>query len=123
MTLKQRQTFLVFLAILGLSGCATVMHPGCDGAGQWPANMAFVKLKNAGIVDNSKVVFSRTVVERLASISITNTVYSQVHSVTFFLRSGQSVRVFTVSESTAEECSMGDVAVYSNIELMNSGGQ
>lgn len=113
--------FFSILTLLSISGCATVMHPSCDDASQWPANMAFVKLKNAGKVDNTKVDFSKTLVERLVSKKTAGTRYSQVHSVTFFLKGGQVLRTFTVSDATVEECSMGDVDVYLNIENINSG--
>lgn len=54
--------FLIF-TLISLSACAT--HPQCDGAENWAASMAFVHLKNAGILTNEDTDFSKTLVHRI----------------------------------------------------------
>jgi hypothetical protein len=88
------------------------MHPDCSGIDRWATNMAFVHLKNAGITDNDKVDFSKTVTKRLASQKIGDNLFRQVHLVIFTEKSGNTIQVITVNDASFEECSMSAVDVY-----------
>lgn len=80
--------------------------PDCTGSEQYPASIAFGALKNAGLTDNYKVVFTKTKVTRLASEKIGKDLYRQVHYITFTEKSGKKISVITVNEVSFEECSM-----------------
>lgn len=86
--------------------------PECGRPDGWPATMAFVHLKNAGITTNDKIDFSKTVVVRLASEKIGKNLYRQIHLVTFMEKSGSTIEVITENDASNEECSMTGVDVY-----------
>src|SRR5438045_3406526 len=81
--------------------------PDCTGPEDWPASIAFVHLKNAGLTNNDKLDFAKTTVVRLASERISKRLYRQVHDVTFTEKSGRTLEVITVSDASNEECSEG----------------
>jgi hypothetical protein len=86
--------------------------PDCTGKERWPASMAYVQLKNEGVLTPEKTLHSKTKVSRLVSEQIGKDLFRQVHEITFFEKSGKEVQVMTVSDSSQEECSMGEVTVY-----------
>lgn len=104
----------VILLALGLLLSATVLadSPTCDGPSNWGPSMAHATLRNAGLIDNSQVDFSRTKVLRLASEKIGKDLYRQVHVVTFFRLDGTEIEAITVNDASNEECSMSGVKVF-----------
>lgn len=106
----------LLLAFGFLSACQAFDVPRCDGAGQWPASMAFTKLKNKGLLTNQTVEFEKTKVELVQSEKLADGLHRQVHSVTFFLVDGGVVQAFTVNNASKEECSMSDVDVYFKLD-------
>ena len=68
--------------------------------------MAFVHLKNAGLVHNETTDFTKTKVVRIASEKIGKDLYRQVHLVTFMEKSGEKIKIITVNDASQEECSM-----------------
>ena len=109
-------TLLAALPALGGQG-----HPDCTGGERWPAVMAFVHLKNAGILENSDVDLGRTMVNRLASEEVSPGLFQQVHDVTYFRIDGSSLRVIAENRVSHEECSMSGVRVYVVSEVL--GGE
>jgi len=86
--------------------------PDCTGKGGYPASMAFVYLKNAGLTDNIKTYFEGITVTRLASEKVGKDLYRQVHLVRFPQGSGEPLEVITVNDASHEECSMSGVEVF-----------
>jgi hypothetical protein len=103
---------LALVVLGGVSAAAPSPVPDCTGPSRWPATMALVQLKNAGITSPEKIVPERTTVVRLATEALGNGLYRQVHLVTFVERSGKAIQVITVSDASFEECSMSEVRVF-----------
>ena len=101
----------IFATLLVLPLAALADSPDCDGPNNWAPSMAHATLKNAGIIDNSKVDFERTKVVRLASEKIGGDLYRQVHLVTFVLKDGSEIEAVTVNDASNDECSMSGVEV------------
>ncbi len=74
--------------------------------------MAFVHLKNAGITNNQKLDFTKTITTRIASEKIGKDLYRQIHHIIFTEKSGKIIKVITSNEASNEECSMSGVKVY-----------
>ena len=87
-------------------------HPDCAGVGRWAASMAYVHLKNAGLVSPETVDFKKTTSVRFASQQIGKDLFHQVHLVTFTKKDGGVVQVITVNDASNDECSMSDVVVF-----------
>jgi len=102
---------IAFLLIASPS-MALAKDPDCSRTNQWPTNMAFVHLKNAGITDNSKLDFTKTKTIRLASEKIGEDLYRQIHHVIFTEKSGNVIEVITINEVSSIECSMSGVDVF-----------
>jgi len=102
---------IAFLLIASPS-MALAKDPDCSRTNQWPTNMAFVHLKNAGITDNSKLDFTKTKTIRLASEKIGKDLYRQIHHVIFTEKSGNVIEVITINEVSSIECSMSGVDVF-----------
>jgi hypothetical protein len=85
---------------------------GPDCRGSWPTNMAFVHLKNAGLIDNSSTDFAKTKTLRLASEKIGKDLWHQVYQITFTLKSGDTIDAIAVHDASQEECSMSGVEVF-----------
>ncbi len=85
---------------------------GCSGPNNWAASMAFVHLKNAGLVSNEVLDFDRTQVRLIAQQKIGNDLYRQVHHVSFARIEGGAIEVITSSNASSEECSMSGVQVF-----------
>ena len=98
------------LMIVSFQAVAAV--PDCTSAEAWPASMAFATLKNAQLLDNDNVDFSKTRVVRLSSGNVGKNVYKQIHDVTFILKSGDRVEAITRNDASSDECSMSAVDVY-----------
>lgn len=97
---------------LTFSQWALAKNPDCTHPDAWPSGMAFSQMKNAGLVDNDILDFTKTKVIRLASEKVGKDVYRQVHLVHFIKKSGEKVDAITVNEVSHQECSMSDVDVY-----------
>ena len=87
-------------------------QPDCSGPDRWPANMAFVKLKNAGLITNSKVDFNHVKSRTIVSQRIGQDLWRQVFRVTFLLKSGRKLEAIVVSDASSDECSMSDPQVF-----------
>jgi hypothetical protein len=85
---------------------------GPDCSGGWPTDMAFVHLKNAGLVDNESIDFSKTKTLRLASENAGKDLWHQVYQVTFIKKSGAVLEAIAVHDASQEECSMSGVEVF-----------
>ena len=86
--------------------------PVCSGTEQWPTDVAFVHLKNAGMTDNYKLDFTKTKTIRLASEKIGKDLYRQIHQVIFTEKDGKTIEVITSNDASSEECSMSAVDVF-----------
>jgi len=91
---------------------ARARDPECAGADSWPATMAFVHLKNAGLARNDTVDFGRTKVVRIASEKIGKDLYRQVHRVIFAETSGNLIEIITINDASHQECSEIGVDVF-----------
>lgn len=104
---------IISLAMLpSMAAAKGAKDPNCAGVDQWPTNMAFVHLKNAGITTNEKIDFKKTKTTRLASEKIGKDLYRQIHQVTFTEKSGKTIEVITSNDASSEECSMSAVDVF-----------
>ncbi len=99
----------VVAAMLVMPCAARAKAPDCPS---WPTNMAFVHLKNAGLVSNEHTNPEKATVVRLASEKIDKDRYRQVYRIAFHSDTGPDVEVITSSEASFEECSMSPVDVY-----------
>jgi len=96
------------------SGC-----PDCAGIGGWATSMAYVHLKNEGLVGSETLNFNMTTTTRIACEKIGKDLYKQVHLVTFTKLNGDEINVMTVNDASNEECSMSDVDVYVISKILN----
>jgi hypothetical protein len=112
----QMRTLLLFAVFT--VGMRAVAQPqaekshGPDCSGGWPTNMAFVQMKNAGVVDNRSIDFSKTRTVRLASERIGKYLWRQVYQVTFTKSSGEQIEAIAIHDASDEECSMSGVEVF-----------
>lgn len=67
--------------------------------------------KNAGLIDNSSIDFSRTKTVRLASQKIGKDLWHQVYDVTYTKKSGEAIEAIAIHDASSEECSMTGVDV------------
>lgn len=74
--------------------------------------MAYVHLKNAGIINSEQIDFSKTKTVRLASERIGDDEYRQIHHVVFTRTDGSEIEVITSNVASTEECSLSDVEVF-----------
>ena len=109
-----RQYCLLFSSIVlsFVPRFADASSPDCSGPNNWASNMAYVHLKNAGLLQPETTDFAKTQVTRLASEKIGKDLYRQVHQVTFAKTSMDKISVVTVSDASHEECSMSRVDVF-----------
>jgi hypothetical protein len=105
---------LIVLAIcvpaIAQSKAANSSGPDCSGG--WPTKMTFVDLKNAALVDNASVDFSRTKTVRLASEKIGKDLWHQIYHVTFTKTSGELIEAIAIHDASTEECSITGVEVF-----------
>jgi len=104
--------FIVIIVLIALPSFAVAKDPDCTGTERWPTSIAFVHLKNAGMTDNYKLDFTKTKTTRLASEKIGDDLYRQIHHIIFIEKSGNTIEVITVNDTSHDECSMSDVDVY-----------
>ncbi|MBC8732892.1 hypothetical protein [Paraburkholderia sp. UCT2] len=101
--------------LLSLPALSLAKPPPCD---RWPTNVAEGKLKAAGLIDQTKLDFSKTRAVRLSSEKIGKDqfygkdLYRQVYHITFYEESGKQVSVITVNDAGWTECSMSGVEVF-----------
>jgi hypothetical protein len=107
-------------ALLTLPALCLAADPPCAS---WPANMALVHLKNAGITDPAKVDEAKTRAVLLASQKIGKDLYRQVYDITFREKTGATVEVITSSRASSQECSMSGVEVYVVSRKIGDHGQ
>ena len=110
-------------ATIALSTPAFAKDPDCGGPNHWPAAMVFVAMKNANIVTNDQLDFSRTQATRIASEKIGRDLWRQVHLVRYFRKDGSALEAIAVSDSSQEECSMGDVQTFVISEKLLPSGE
>jgi hypothetical protein len=106
-----RVALLIVLLML-TSTSAQATDPQCSGVDGWFTSMAHVHLKNAGLITNEAVDFTKTKAVRLASEKIGGDRYRQVHLVTFTEKSGGTIQAITLGDASSEECSMTGVKVF-----------
>jgi hypothetical protein len=115
-------SYTLAAAIILSTAPAFAKDPDCGGPNHWPAAMVFVAMKNAKIVTNDQIDFSRTRVTRIASEQIGPDLWRQVHLVQYFRRDGSALEAIAVSDSSQDECSMGDVKTFViSTKLLPSG--
>jgi hypothetical protein len=102
--------FLLLVTVHTPARASQMQGPDCSGG--WPTNMAQVSLKNAGLLNNTEIDFTKTKTIRLASEKVGKDLWHQVYFVTFFKRSGDTIRAVVVHDASIEECSMTGVQVY-----------
>ena len=85
--------------------------------------MTFGHLKNAGLVDNVSVDFSKTKTVRLASEKISKNLWHQVYHVTFTKTSGEVIEAIAIHDASSEECSMTGVEVFVISRHLNPEGK
>jgi hypothetical protein len=120
---KMTKFAYAMLAILVATVPAFAAIPNCSGTGNWPASMAFVAMKNAKLVTNDQIDFSRTKVRRLTSEQVKKGLWRQVHLVQYYRKDGTVLEAITVSDASLDECSMGDVQTFVVSEKLLPGGQ
>lgn len=97
------------LAALLLAGGARGQPPACA---HWPTSMAYVQLKNAGVIDPATLDQNATAATLLAAQPLGHGRYKEIYDIIFRDRSGHATEVVTSNEASADECSMSDVAVW-----------
>ncbi len=108
-----KSALLLFAALgtcLPLIAQSTIHGPDCSGG--WPTNMSFVHMKNAGLVNNEDIDFSRTKTVRIASQKIGKDLWHQVYLVTFTKKPGGAIEAIAVHDASTQECSMTGVEVF-----------
>ena len=104
--------FLSVLMLCTFPAYAAAEIPDCSGPDHWPANEAFVYMKNAGIVTNDQVDFKKTTSKKLSYEKIGKDLYRQVHLVTFERKDRKLLQAIVWSDASSEECSMGNAQVF-----------
>jgi len=109
----QRTVGVLAVSVVALVATAPASaDPDCSGPNRWPASMALATLKNAGLITNKTVDFSRTTSLMIASQKIGADLYRQVFKITFRLKAGGSVTTIVVSDASEGECSISQPTVY-----------
>ena len=107
------KTIIGLFILLSISACTSIKtkEPFCSGPENWPASMAYVKLKNAKII-KSPIEPNKTKVSMIMSKKIGSDLYRQIHDVEYWDTMENYYRLFTISDASSEECSMSDVQVF-----------
>jgi hypothetical protein len=84
----------------------------CARPEKWAAGMAQAKLKNAGLLVNEEIDFSKTSVALLASEKKAKGLYHQIQKIVFVKKNGEKISVITENDASKEECSMSGVTMY-----------
>jgi len=82
--------FLLLVTVRATAQSSQMHGPDCSGS--WPTNMAQAALKNAGLLNNKEVDFTKTKTTRLASEKVGTDLWHQVYFVTFFKRSADKIQ-------------------------------
>ena len=107
-----KKTFLIIMILTICSSEVFAEGPDCSGVNRWPTKMALAILKNAGIIHNEQIDFNKTNIIRLSSEKIGEDLYRQIHFITFYEKSGNTIKVITSNLASKEECSISDVDVF-----------
>lgn len=107
---RKIRLFTFFAALTALVPAALADPPDCTGPDRWPAAMAGVYLKNAGMIEAP--YFPVIEVERLASEEIGPDMHRQVHKIRFVTDKGRVFNLITVNNASSVECSESSVDVY-----------
>ena len=99
----------IAIVLMLVSGLAFAKSPECS---EWPTNMAFVHLKNAGLTDNALTDPEKATAVRMASEKIGKDLYRQIYQITFHVAAGRDIEVITSSNASSDECSMSEVEVF-----------
>jgi hypothetical protein len=101
------------LAMLGMvPNPSLAKDPDCGSPNGWAAPMVFAAMKNAKLITNDEIDFTRTKVMRIASEKIGKDLWRQVYDVRYFRKNGSVVEAIAVSDASREECSMSDVQTF-----------
>lgn len=84
----------------------------CAKPQKWATSSAQALLKNAGLLKNEDIDFSKTKVQLLSSEKKSKDLYHQIQKIVFYKKDGKSISVITENEASSEECSMSAVKVY-----------
>ena len=84
----------------------------CAGPERWAAAMAQSSLKNAGLLKNEDIDFTKTRVVLLANEKIKKDLYKQIQKITFVKKVGGEITIITENNASNEECSLSAVTVY-----------
>ncbi len=112
---------LLAVPILVFSFPVFAKSPDCTGVERWPAQLVENAVVDSGFADRDMLDYSKTKVVRLASEKmgrvpygerISTVLYRQVHRVTFFKKSGESIMGIIVNDASHYECSMAGGDVY-----------
>lgn len=106
------RSFVVAFLLVLVTGSSVAKTPACSGPNNWAAAMAHGYLKNANLLNNESIDFSKTKVVLLASEKISKDLYRQIHLVTFVEKSGRQIEAITSNEASSQECSMSPVQVF-----------
>jgi hypothetical protein len=104
--------FLPVLMLSTIPAYARAEIPDCSGPDHYPANEAFVYMKNAGMVTNDQVDFKKTTSKKLSYEKIGKDLYRQVHLVTFERKDHTLLQAVVLSDASSEECSMGNAQIF-----------
>jgi hypothetical protein len=115
--------FLTCVFWVGATATAVDTVNGPDCSKGWPANMAFVHMKNAGIVTNDSIDDAKTTTRRLASQKIGKDLWHQVYLVTFTEKSGKQIQAIAIHDASNVECSMTGVRVFVVAQELNPEGK
>jgi len=119
-----RTLLLVVMLVINVPAIAQSKDEKTHGPNcvEWPTNMTFATMKNAGLADNDSIDFSKTKIVRLASEKVGKDLWHQVYRVTFTKKSGDVVDAIAVHDASLEECSMTGVKVFVVSKVLNPAG-
>ncbi|MCC8392376.1 hypothetical protein LJ656_07225 [Paraburkholderia sp. MMS20-SJTR3] len=108
----KRAIAATLLAIPALCLADGKPFPPC---GNWPTNMAYMQLRNVGILGDIDAEKTKTVLvanEKIGKDKDGEQLWKQVYHVTFHDRNGNVIKVITVNHSGEFECSIAGVDVF-----------
>ena len=111
LTMPSRILLAGIAIAFGAAG-ATAKAPDCSGPEHYPASMAYVYLKDAGIVGPESVDFPHVQSRMIVSDRIRRDLWRQVYRVTFPLKSGPAVEAIVINDASTEECSMATPHIF-----------
>jgi hypothetical protein len=87
-----------------------------EGCSSWPINMAFVHLKNKGLIDSNLIEHEKTKASLLKIEKLEDDLYRQMYRIEYVNKSDVVIEVITINDASSEECSMSDVDVYVRLQ-------